>query len=146
MSTLTAVASLSSSATLVTEAELEALLEQALTFNRSVGVTGVLLHHDGSFFQYFEGPEDAVAQVYARIHRSGRHYTIFELCRGPITQVFFADWQMGFAQTPKSAILQLSQAEWTATGAAIDGAERPTEGLELVADYWKAVAPWGARH
>ncbi len=45
MSTLTAVAYLSSSTTLLSEPELEALLLQARTF---VGVTGVLLHHDGT--------------------------------------------------------------------------------------------------
>ncbi len=146
MPALTAVAYLSSSATLFSEAELEALLLQARSFNRSVGVTGVLLHHDGSFFQYFEGPHDGVAQVYARIHRSRRHHTIFELYRGPITQSFFAHWQMGFAQTPQSEILKLSQADWKVSAAAIQGAQRPSEGLELLADYWKTVAPWGSRH
>jgi len=146
MSALTAVAYLSSSTTLLTEPELEALLLQARTFNRGVGVTGVLLHHDGSFFQYFEGPQDAVAQVYERIHRSRRHHTIFELYRGPIAQCFFGDWQMGFAQTPQSSILKLAQAEWQASAAAIAGTEKPSEGLELLAEFWKSVAPWGSRH
>lgn len=142
MSTLTAVAYLSSSATLLSEAELEALLLQARSFNRSVGVSGVLLHHDGSFFQYFEGPDAAVAQVYERIHRSKRHHTIFELYRGPITQCFFADWQMGFAQTPQSEMLQLAQAQWKAAATAMDGTARPPEGITLLAQFWETAAPF----
>jgi hypothetical protein len=142
MPTLTAIAYVSSATRRLSEAELEDLLLQARTFNREIEVTGVLLHHDGSFFQYFEGPDDAVAQVYERIRQSRLHHTIFELCRGPITQCAFANWQMGFAQTPQSTILKLSHAEWKATAAAIDGTEQPSEGLELLAGYWRTMAPW----
>ena len=39
--------------------ELTALLEQARCFNAHIGVTGVLFHHAGRFFQYFEGEEVA---------------------------------------------------------------------------------------
>lgn len=146
MPTLTAVAYLSSSTTLLSEAELEALLQQARTFNHGVGVTGVLLHHDGNFFQYFEGPEAGVSQVYDRICSSKRHHTIFELFRGPITQCFFGNWQMGFAQTPQSEILKLSQCEWKVSATAIGEIAQPSEGLMLLEQYWQSVAPWGGGH
>jgi hypothetical protein len=146
MPTLTAIAYVSSATRRLSEVDMEGLLLQARTFNRDVHVTGVLLHHDGSFFQYFEGPDDAVAQVYERIRRSALHHTIFELCRGPIKQCFFADWQMGFAQTPHSQMLKLAHAEWKATATTLDGSARASVGLDLLADYWTTVAPWDSSH
>lgn len=145
MNASTAVAYVSSSATLLPEPELEALLQDARAFNRTVGVTGVLLHHDGSFFQYFEGLRDSADQVYDRIRASRRHHTIFELFRGPVAHCIFTDWQMGFAKTPQSAILKLSQAEWRASAASIHQIESPSPGVELLTAYWKSVAPYGSR-
>lgn len=145
MNVSTAVAYVSSSATLLPEPELEALLQDAREFNRTVGVTGVLLHHDGSFFQYFEGPRDSVDQVYDRIRASRRHHTILELFQGQVAHCIFTDWQMGFAKTPQSAILKLSQAEWQASAVGIHHIDSPSAGVELLRAYWASVAPYGHR-
>lgn len=70
MSGLVAVAYLSTAAPFLTEADLEHLLADARSFNSRAQVTGALLVHDATFFQYFEGPEEGVEAVYARVRAS----------------------------------------------------------------------------
>ena len=61
MSDLTNLCYVSSATRSLSVAQLTDLLIDARQFNQSVQVTGVLLHHDGGFFQYLEGPPAAIA-------------------------------------------------------------------------------------
>lgn len=131
---LEAVAYTSSAVPDTTVSSLEQLLLQARKKNAELGVTGVLLYHDGSFFQYFEGPPEAVEEVYARIRRSPLHRGIIELMRGPIQARSFGSWLMGFTQAPASTVLALSNASWTASVRQPAVATSP--GLELLLQFW----------
>jgi hypothetical protein len=91
---LLAIAYLSTAAKWPTRSQLEILLLDARDFNERVGVTGALLLQDLTFFQYFEGPESAVLEVYARINRSRLHHSIFELFNEPIERRHFSRWTM----------------------------------------------------
>lgn len=137
---LEAVAYTSSAVHDMTVAELEQLLLKSRAKNAELGVTGVLLFHDGSFFQYFEGPPAAVEEVYARIRRSPLHQDIIELLRGPIRSRSFGAWLMGFTQAPASTLLSLSNASWEAR-VRQEHAVAPTaasEGLELLLQFWNS--------
>lgn len=137
MKPLTALAYLSSASQPFSEADLEALLLDARARNRQHGVTGVLLHHDGSFFQYLEGPEDGVAAVYERIRASRRHRGLIELFRWPCPGRLFDGWTMGFSQAPHGVVLKLEQAAWAEV---IDHSrQRPDRpaGVQLLLDYWR---------
>jgi len=132
-----AVAYTSSAVPEVTVASLEALLLRARQKNEELGVTGVLLFHDGSFFQYFEGPPLAVEEVYARIRRSPLHRGIYELMRGPVHSRSFGDWLMGFSQAPASTVLKLSTASWEARVRQEATLPKATsEGLALLLQFW----------
>lgn len=109
---LEAVAYTSSAIPGLTDGALEQLLVDARQKNQELGITGVLLYHDGSFFQYFEGPPDGVEAVYDRIRQSRLHRGIFELMRAPIECRSFGNWLMGFTRAPASTVLQLSNAHW----------------------------------
>jgi len=74
---------------------LEALLRVARANNARLGVTGVMLYHDGSFLQILEGPRAAVQALYARIAGDQRHGGVIQLLATPITERAFPDWQMG---------------------------------------------------
>ena len=136
--TLEAIAYSSSAVGLPTESELERLLDDARARNLRTGVTGVLLYHDGSFFQYFEGPPAGVAEVYGRILGSRRHRGVIELMRMPLARRCFADWQMGFVRVPASAMLQLTNARWRASAARACAELAPTlpAGLSLLLQFW----------
>ncbi len=78
----------------MTSADLNAMIERARRNNTEKGVTGMLCHHDGSFLQFLEGPENAVDETFARIRRDSRHRQVLEVHRRPIDHRAFADWSM----------------------------------------------------
>jgi hypothetical protein len=79
-------------------ADLERLLAAARTRNKAVGVTGMLVFHDGTFLQALEGEKRAVNEVFASIRGDSRHRDVTVLHRGSgLEQRVFSDGPMGFA-------------------------------------------------
>ena len=138
--TLEAIVYVSSAVGSPSEPELEALLEKARSKNREVSVTGVLLHHEGSFFQYFEGPPQGVQDVYDRILASPMHHGIIELMRTSIHERAFSDWQMAFTGAPKSVLLRFSKASWFAEMRGGSSASPVSDGAALLLDFWNTNA------
>ncbi|MEE4276901.1 MAG: BLUF domain-containing protein, partial [Halieaceae bacterium] len=64
--------------------ELLALLEIAREKNQSLGITGILLHREDSFFQILEGGEDEVCELYETIAADPRHDRIEIVTEGPV--------------------------------------------------------------
>lgn len=87
---------LSSATAPFSKEDLAALLEKSRTNNRPQWITGMLLHHDGSFLQVLEGDEAAVRALAARIAKDPRHEKFVVLHEEQITQRMFPDWSMGF--------------------------------------------------
>jgi len=89
-----------------TAADLGELLRGAQRHNKNVGVTGMLVFHDGTFLQALEGENRAVNEIFARIHGDSRHRDVIVLHRGhgPEQRVF-GDWPMGFADFDGAAAL-----------------------------------------
>jgi hypothetical protein len=137
MPSLVAVAYVSSATHRFGSEELDALLLDARTFNETAGVSGALLHQDGSFFQYFEGPEAGVEQVYSRIKRSHRHRGLIELVAAPVNGRHFSTWSMGFAEPVASVLQSISQASWQAQRQAASIQDAPSPGLTLLLSFWE---------
>jgi Sensors of blue-light using FAD len=79
-------------------ANLKGPLLGARTRNRTLGVSGMLVFHDGTFLQALEGEQRAVNEIFASIRSDRRHRDIDVLHRGPgFDQRVFGDWSMGFA-------------------------------------------------
>jgi len=78
------------------EKDLLALLEISRRKNETVGITGLLLYHDGNFMQVLEGEEPAVTATHARILEDPRHCGLLTLLKEPIEKRAFGDWSMGF--------------------------------------------------
>ena len=86
----------SAAAVPATEATLDDILKTSRANNARAGVTGILLHIDSGFLQILEGPDDTVAQTYARIAKDARHRSLRTLIDEPAEERLFADWSMGF--------------------------------------------------
>ena len=76
--------------------EMDRLLDAARLHNTARGISGLLLHHRGQFFQVLEGPEVSVETLFARISRDPRHCAVEVLDSGPVAARAFGDWAMGF--------------------------------------------------
>jgi hypothetical protein len=116
----------------LSEAAMTALLDDARAFNAEAGVTGVLLHDDGSFFQYFEGPSKGVGEVYSRILKSRSHHHVIELLNDPVEGRAFSQWHMGSTLVPHSAILSLRAAKWRQLKERVDFGDGSNLGLILL--------------
>ncbi|MEM8634701.1 MAG: BLUF domain-containing protein [Pseudomonadota bacterium] len=74
--------------------ELEDLLINAKRNNLRDNVTGMLIYHDGCFFQVLEGPEKAVRDCFQRISKDLRHSGTIVLLDEPAASRQFGGWQM----------------------------------------------------
>ena len=81
---------------LLTDEELQQLLEQARANNSQEDITGLLLYHEGRFMQLIEGPEPAVAALYERIEQDPRHTDTAKLADKEVDSRSFPEWAMAF--------------------------------------------------
>lgn len=116
--------------------DIERLLFEARIFNQSHDVSGVLLYHAGSFFQFIEGPADGVAAVYARIREAKMHNSIVELLNAPASQRQFASWHMAFCEPPESGLEELETASWEDAIPMTRTIYERSQGLALLLYYW----------
>lgn len=77
--------------------DLVRLLRQARVNNEKNDITGLLLYDGiGTFLQTFEGDEESVEALFAKIKLDKRHKRVNLLGKRDIKQRSFGDWQMGF--------------------------------------------------
>lgn len=117
-----------------TEAEVERLLLDSRRNNARDGITGVLLHRDGSFMQCLEGAEAAVRRTFARIQADHRHDGVIVLLDEPIDARSFPDWTMGHLQPTRSELLALSTEGWRETAGDTRRVSRGLAALRSFAD------------
>ncbi|KTR85549.1 hypothetical protein NS354_08920 [Leucobacter chromiiresistens] len=79
-----------------TDAELDALLQQARARNAALGITGMLSYRSGSFVQFLEGPEQQLAELMIDISADPRHTDVRVLIDEPVAQRQFSSWTMGY--------------------------------------------------
>ena len=104
----------------VDDAEVARILKVARQFNPAHGITGLLVFGGGVFFQWLEGPRDAVTQLLANLRNDPRHGSFVLLSEiEEVRERLFPDWDMelvtatdirdvlldakGEAQDPKNA-------------------------------------------
>jgi hypothetical protein len=91
----------------IEEDELLGMLKLAREKNTRLGITGMLLHCDGSFIQALEGPKAQVMNLISVIRRDLRHNRITVLFEGPIKTRSFSQWSMGFNRHSHEALAHI---------------------------------------
>ena len=98
-----------SSATVATTPEqLQLLLPTWRAHNHAAGISGLLLYGEQGIMQVLEGPAAQVHQVYRRIARDPRHYSVCTLIDEPVPTRAFGQWSMGFVQLDAPALAGLA--------------------------------------
>lgn len=85
--------------------ELDRLLAACRDNNARVGITGMLLYQNRSFFQVLEGDRTAVESLYGKIAHDKRHARVKKIIAEPIQDRDFGAWTMGF---PKVSAQELA--------------------------------------
>lgn len=92
--------------------QLDALVADAVRFNRSAGVTGVLLFDGLRFLQYVEGPPDGLDVAFSRVSGASSHGDIIELARGRVGQRRLPFWPMRCLPVTPEDLRQIARADW----------------------------------
>ena len=101
MPELAAVAYKSRASPHCSDVDLYYLLAQARARNVVANLTGVLLYDRGSFFQWLEGPREALRPVWASIRADSRHADLEVVFDDHRSFRLFAGWTMQLAHRDK---------------------------------------------
>lgn len=74
------------------------LLYKSRSKNALEKITGLLMYHDGQFFQILEGPKLAVKACFERISKDPRHKGLIILSEENCSTRIFTDWRMAMAK------------------------------------------------
>ncbi|WJG10971.1 BLUF domain-containing protein [Aliiglaciecola sp. LCG003] len=97
--------------------DFEAILKSAVTKNRGLGITGMMVVINQHIFQVIEGPEHNVLSLMESIKADRRHQNIRVIGVNSIVTRDYSDWSMGFTSSwqgkqlddIKSVLLQFAQ-------------------------------------
>ena len=84
--------------------ELEQLLQAARIKNQRLGITGILVFADDTFFQVLEGYERPLKKLYAQIQNDSRHYNIMQLVGCSLDKRKYKDWTMKYRKIDTLAV------------------------------------------
>jgi hypothetical protein len=87
--------------------QLTDILQQAREANERVGLTGILLYSDGSFFQVLEGEPSEIDQLYQKLLLDKRHTQLTVIIREPIAKRSFGGWSMGFSSVSPEELTKI---------------------------------------
>lgn len=85
-----------------------ALLSQCHRNNPDKGLTGMLLHGNGTFLQVLEGEDAVVDTLIDTIARDPRHTDMKIVSRESISSRHYADWSMGFERVTDRTLENIS--------------------------------------
>ncbi|MEO9478578.1 MAG: BLUF domain-containing protein [Maribacter dokdonensis] len=81
---------------IMTSSEMESLLEEARTHNKSKDITGCLIYYKGKFVQLLEGDKKGVQELYDRIKKDPRHKEVTLFSEDKIIKRTFPNWGMAY--------------------------------------------------
>lgn len=64
--------------------------------NYELGLTGILIHSGGNFFQILEGSEEIVKSLYANISQDNRHYNLVKIIDEGGHSALFQEYSFDF--------------------------------------------------
>lgn len=106
----------------IDQAGLDQILSRSRANNAARGLTGMLLFHDGCFFQVLEGEASVIERTLEAISRDRRHGGVIVLESRSIKERGFPQWSMGFV---RAHMLHPAQRQWLVDLSARVGADNP---------------------
>lgn len=77
-------------------AQMRGLLERCRVKNETLGITGLLLHHEGKLLQVLEGRERAVRALFDAVRADSRHTGVTVLLEEELPARQYPQWPMAF--------------------------------------------------
>jgi hypothetical protein len=125
---------------LLTPSDIDTLLLDSRDYNKEHNVTGVLICHRNTFFQFFEGEPSNVLKVYDRIQKSSKHKNLLELSNTLTDKRYFTSWSMGFCYVPNTEMQALIHAQWINEVKSVQKYASESFGLKMLKDFWSRLS------
>ena len=93
----------SASTDILPDDQIAAFLAAARARNKERDITGIIVHHQGSFLQVIEGDGQMVTSLFEMIRKDPRHESVTLLSRKSVAHREFGDWSMAFVDTAGKA-------------------------------------------
>ena len=97
MSSLSVIVYRSRAVEALTDVDLFYMLMHARERNHDNGLSGVIIYDRGHFFQWLEGPDQALGKTWNKIRADARHTDVQVLADQPIPTRLFGAWTMQLA-------------------------------------------------
>jgi diguanylate cyclase (GGDEF)-like protein len=78
----------------MSDRDIETMLAKARQHNRALGLTGCLIHQNGTFMQMIEGRRDVVSDLLSKIEADPRHRDVRIVIEGVARNRVFSHWSM----------------------------------------------------
>ncbi|MEE7626158.1 BLUF domain-containing protein [Methylobacter sp. Wu8] len=85
----------SQSRDVISDEQVQNIMESSRRHNPALGITGVLVHGGGMFMQVLEGPEQTTLRTYVKILDDQRHSNCQIVYITPTDKRIFEGWSMG---------------------------------------------------
>ncbi|MBK0054202.1 BLUF domain-containing protein [Stenotrophomonas sp. S39] len=116
---------------------IDELLIDAMARNQALSVTGILLFDGHRFFQYLEGPEEAIYQVFSRIEAATRHGNVVVQFDQAVSARYFRTWSMVCRSVDVSALHAIAAGKWKRHFPTVRDDRRAVPGLGPLVDFWE---------
>jgi len=97
--------------TIPTREVIDQITEESIQWNSKHGITGILLCLEDRYFQFLEGQEETVNEVFGMIKGDPRHTDISVRIRGFENERVFKEWSMGSWMLNNEELNRLSALE-----------------------------------
>jgi hypothetical protein len=87
-----------------TDRELDVLLGNAQSRNRAEQLSGLLIYDQGYYFQWLEGPQEALQRVWNSIRHDPRHRDVQILREQTMPKRFFGEWDLRLARRARGKL------------------------------------------
>ncbi len=92
----------------VTKEVVDQITDESIKWNSVHGITGMLLCLENKYFQFLEGAEEDVREVFEMIRKDSRHHDITPRIKGFSNERVFSGWSMGSWMLSNKELEQLS--------------------------------------
>ncbi|MEM6735235.1 MAG: BLUF domain-containing protein [Bacteroidota bacterium] len=95
----------------VTKEIVDKITEESIKWNSLHGITGMLLCLEDRYFQFLEGEEEDVKEVFEMIKGDPRHNNVTPRIKGYSNERVFSEWSMGSWMLSNEKLQSLSALE-----------------------------------
>jgi hypothetical protein len=88
----------------LSDQDLDDILKESVAFNSKYWITGILLFNGINFLQLLEGTTGLVENLYARIVKDPRHFSVVTVLKEPSDARIFPNWSMRLKRRRASAM------------------------------------------